>query len=370
VLEPLEQPLHLLRPLRRLVGWPVRSLNLRGGEGAESAFFTGRHPAGLSAEAIRWGPTAPQDLPVYPLTVTQAKEEGKTPGMFVTDARGVRYLLKLDPVDAPELLSGAEVVTSKLLHALGYRVPSYEVVRVPPGQVRVSPEARLRRNRRHVPFTEAHLQSLLAERMIRGEVRVASSKILPGEVLGPAHFKRFRDCAEVRALRLAYAWVNNIDSKDHNSLLVWTGQATEGYVFDFGTALGADAGLAGPKHGCAGGRYTVDLREWWLEAATLGRHRSPCDTTTAVVSPAVGRLAPTLDPARGKPYAPNVAFQQMDARDARWMARRLREFSVAQLAAAVAAGQYHDPVDAAYLVDLLDRRRQAIIARYLDDGEE
>lgn len=355
VLEPLEQPFRVVRPIRKLAGVPVRALNLREGEVPDTAFFTNRDPAGLSPDAVRWGPTQPGDLVQPPVTITKAKTEGKTPGFFGTDAKGDRYLFKLDPVEAPELLSGAEIVTSKLLYALGYHVPSYEVTWVSPEELSGTP---------------AELQAQLEGRVEDGRVRMAASKLLDGEILGPARFKRFRDCADVRALRLSYAWVNNTDTKDHNSLLVWDGRRTVGYLIDFGTSLGAEAGIGGPKHPCAGWQNIVDMGELGLELVTLGQHHPPCDYASPDVSPEIGRFSPRFDPERWKPYAPNLAFKEMNADDAEWMARRLARFSMAQLEAAVSAGRYSDPENAAYLVQTLDTRRRAILERYLDEEDD
>ena len=371
VVEPLEYPFGLVRPARKLFGVPIRALNARDGVVTDSLFLTGQDPAALSPEAVTAGPTGPDDLPVPPYVVTKAKTEGQTAGFFVEDARGERYLFKLDPVDAPELLSGAEAVSSKLLYVLGYHVPSYEIVRFAPGEVRVSPEAFAKgRAGTRQPFTAEDLDALLAPRAREGGVRVVASKILEGEILGPASFKRFRDCAEVRALKLAYAWLNNIDAKDHNSLLVWDGQRTVGYLIDFGTSLGADAGKGGPKAPCAGWLNIVDMREASLKLLTLGLHQAPCDVPTRPVSPAVGVFTDAVDPRAWKPYAPNLAFGELTEDDARWMARRMARLSRAQIEAAVAAGRYSDPADAAYLAETLDRRRHAIVRRYLDEGEE
>ncbi len=366
VLSPLQQPLHLVRWGRKLFGVPVRSMNLREGQVTHSAFFIDRDPARLSPEQVRWGPTTPGDLAVPPFLVTKPKTEGKTPGAFVTDARGVRYLLKMDPVEAPELLSGAEVITSKLLHALGYRVPSYEVVVMEPDEATVSPGLMAPgADGAPRPFDDAAWRALVTPRLRDGRLRVVASKIVEGEILGPAVFKRFRDCAEMRALNVAYAWLNNIDAKDHNSLLVWTGRDTVGYLIDFGTSLGADAGAGGPKHPCAGWLNVVDLKEASLKLVTLGLHQPVCDPAAGAVSPSVGLFTPHIDPDRWKPYAPNLAFQEMNDDDARWMARRLARLSRAQIEAAVSAARYGHPPDAAYLTEVLDQRRLAIVRHYL-----
>ncbi len=370
VVSQVKQAFHLIRIGRKLTGVPVRSLNLRDGEVADSAFFTGRDPAQLSPEAVRWGPTRPADRMAAPFVITTSKMEGKTAGFFVTDNRGARYLFKLDPVDAPELLSGAEVVTSKLLYALGYHVPSYEVAFIRPEELQLDPEAVIKTaGQRARPFTDADLAAFLEGRIQHGTVRVAASKILAGEILGPASFKRFRDCADIRALKVAYMWVHNIDTKDHNSLLVWNGTRTEGYLIDFGTSLGADAGLGGPKAPCAGWTNIVDLKEAALELVTLGFHRSGCDSHVQPRDASVGLFSPRVDPNHWKPYAPNLAFEEMNADDARWMAGRLARLSRAQIDAAVLAGQYGNPADTAYLVDVLEARRQAIITHYLDQGK-
>ena len=361
VLTPIKQTFNLARQLRRLSGVPVPAFNIEEGVVSDSAFFTNRDPAHLSLDEVRWGPTRPDDLAQPPLVITKPKGEGKTPGFFVNDARGTTYLLKLDPIEAPELLSGAEVVTSKLLYALGYHVPSYEVLYLKPEELRIGPG---------VAIKEAELQSLLQPRLTGGAVRVSASKFLEGEILGPASFKRFKDCADIRALKVAYAWVNDIDTKDHNSLLVWNGHETVGYLIDFGTALGADAGVAGPKDPCEGWVNTVDLHELTLKLVTLGSHREVCDTQARVFSPSVGLFSTHVDPDRWKPYVPNLAFSEMNEQDAKWIAARMARLSKEQIAAAVSAGQYSHPEDAAHLTDTLIQRRDAIVRHYREDEDD
>ena len=303
----------------------------------------------------------PEDIARPPFVITKMKEEGKTPGFFVTDTRGMRYLFKLDPLESPELLSGAETVSSKLLYTLGYHVPSYEVVFVRPEALRIG-EGLTSTDVRGKPYPveQADLDAMMEGRIRDGALRVVASKFLEGDILGPAKFKRFRDCTEIRALQVAYAWLNNIDAKDHNSLLVWNGTETTGYLIDFGTSLGADAGIGGPKDRCAGWKNIVDLRVASLRLLTLGLYQPSCDVPIQTVSPGVGFFSGKVDPDDWKPYAPNLAFEEINDDDARWIAHRLARISTAQVEAAVAAGQYSDPADARYLVETLEQRRQAI----------
>ncbi len=194
--------------------------------------------------------------------------------------------------------------------------------------------------------------------------------MLEGDVLGPAKFKQFRDCAEMRSLKVVYGWLNNIDAKDHNTLIVWDGEQTLGYLIDFGTALGADAGRGGAKSPCAGWTYVVDLRVFTLKLLTLGLYRSGCDRKEIPISPRIGLFSERTKPFAWKPYAPNLAFEEMNANDARWMARRIARLSLEQIEAAVASGQYSDSADAAYLMEALEVRRTAIMNRYLDADDE
>lgn len=344
--------------VKRWVSGPPPACNLPDEALGHSSFIASREPSQMSPEEVRWGPTPSGQALVPPFVIIRHKHEGKTAGFFVEDATGARYLFKLDVIGFPELVTGAEVVTSKLLFALGYHVPSYEIVEAPISAYRLGPTVKL---------TEAELQALLASRAQDGMVRASASRLLDGEILGPVHFKQYRCCAELRALRLAYAWVNNTDAKDHNSLIVWRDGHAIGYLIDFGSALGASA-EHGPKTPCQGWIHDVEFEDWTLEVLTLGLFARACEARPEPVwSLGVGRLPARFDPRGWKPYAPNLAFEDLTEAEARWMATRLAQWSREQLEAAVSAGRYRDPADAGRLVKLLDARRQAVVDAYLTE---
>ena len=64
-------------------------------------------------------------------TIVGAKTQGVTPGFRIRDSKGRNYLLKFDPLDYSEMATGADIIGSRLFHALGYNVPENYLARIP-----------------------------------------------------------------------------------------------------------------------------------------------------------------------------------------------------------------------------------------------
>jgi hypothetical protein len=54
--------------------------------------------------------------------VIQNKQGGITPGFPRQDSTGTIYQLEFDPVTNPEMATSAEVICTKIFHAIGYYV--------------------------------------------------------------------------------------------------------------------------------------------------------------------------------------------------------------------------------------------------------
>jgi hypothetical protein len=91
----------------------------------DSSWFVNRHIR-TPEEMIR-GVDADAGLAPGQWTVTSGKGNGVSPGFTIVDSRGQRYFVKFDPPDWPGLATGAEVVVTRLYHALGYYVPQTNV---------------------------------------------------------------------------------------------------------------------------------------------------------------------------------------------------------------------------------------------------
>src|SRR5262249_21802926 len=88
----------------------------------DHAFEDGRlHP--LSDAQMREGATLGEEPPRPPYTILKAKSEGATLGYIVRDASGRKFVVKLDSPGWPRLPTSTEVVATRLVWSLGWRVP-------------------------------------------------------------------------------------------------------------------------------------------------------------------------------------------------------------------------------------------------------
>jgi len=291
--------------------------NLSSDEVVDSSFYTNRPLEQLTPARVAIGPcTLPAPQP--PFRIGKLRRGGGKLGFVGTDALGRKFLFKLDHPDYPELGSTAEIVGSRILWALGYNVPAVYLT-----EIAGTGDARL-------------------------DGRRASAALYIADALGHFHFDWFRYRRELRGLRLACAWINDTDRIGSNTLVVARDGRAFYYLIDFDSCLGSWQGR--PKEPWRGYRHA------WYALPLPPRPAPP------IVSPAIGRLAADFDPLRWQPQAPNNAFNHMTRADAAWMIERIRRLERPHLEAIVAEARLSNPADAATLVDILMRRRAAILA--------
>ena len=315
-----------------------------------------------------------------PWTVTSGKFQGASRGFQIEDARGDRYVIKLDDPDWPELMSAAEVISTKIFYGAGYHVPQNTITRFSPDQLHVGEEAMVQAGATQRPMTSEDLDTLLApyDTGESGMIRGVASKFVDGEPLGPIFFKGTRDGdendrvrheqrRELRGLRVVGSWLNDADRRHANTLAAYTDeQYVKHYILDMGSTLGANAGSPHqPIHGQA---YMIDQRKIPTAIFGLGAYRFPWwyyDATPQYE--AVGYFrADVFDPGEWVPTYPNPAFEKMTLRDAFWGAKIVMSFSDDDLRAIVETGRISNPEAEAHLVDVLRARRDKI-GRYWFD---
>jgi hypothetical protein len=344
----------------------------------DSSWFTNRIGSRpFPIEALQRGPARSPGAPHGPWTIVAGKSNGVTPGLQVKDSTGQRYFVKFDPPTNPEMASAAEVISTKILYALGYNVPDNRIatlrredVIIGEGATFKGPDGRKR------PLTLNDLDRVLeqAARAPDGSYRIIASRALDGIPVGPFKYEGTRPDdpndivahehrRELRGLRVFAAWLNHVDTKADNSLdtLIAVGPRTivRHHLIDFGSTLGS-AGVE-PMGRRDGYEYAFDKRAAVLALASLGLYVPPWQRIQYPRLPSVGRIdADHFRPERWKPTLKNPAFQKARPDDMFWAARRVMAFTNEAIWSVVQTAQLSDPRASEYLTRVINGRRDAI----------
>jgi len=214
----------------------------------DSSWFTNRLGAhAMSAREVALGPCAPGPGHVpTPWTVVGAKPNGANPGFIIKDATGQRHLVKFDGVIQGARATAADVIVSKLYHAVGYTVPCNRIVFFERSQVTIGAGATSETSSgKTEPLTEPHLEKVfaMAQHLPDGRMRASASQFLEGQPIGPFSYQGLRgddpndiiehqDRRELRGMRLLAAWTQHFDAREMNTLAMWIeGSDRQGYVF-------------------------------------------------------------------------------------------------------------------------------------------
>ena len=349
----------------------------------DSSWFTNRIGAReiTVAELVR-GPNTVDGPAAGTWMVLRGDATGITPGFRINDARGDLYFIKVDPPNYLEMATGAEVVSTKIFHALGYNVPQNFAVTIRPEQLDISKAQTTMPDGRRRPMTAEDLTLLLskAARNADGTYRVHASRALPGTPVGPFRYYGTRSDdpndivphehrRELRGLRVFAAWVNHMDSRGINTLdtLVDTpaGKRVRHNLLDFGSTLGSAA--IARKSRRSGHEYIWDVGKMWLRIFTFGLvvpRWTLIDFPDDL--PAVGGFeSEYFDPTKWIPHYPNAAFDNARPEDLFWGARRVAAFSNDAIRTIVEQGRYSDPKAVDYLTKALIERRDKIARAWL-----
>ena len=343
----------------------------------DSTWFTNRHGVErMTLGELRRGPnqgTGPN--PAGTWRVFAGKSQGLTPGFFIKDEKDQRYVIKVDPIDFPEIASAAEAIATKIFYAIGYHVPENYIVYRDSNVYEIEPGTKVTdQYGDKVPLTERRLARMTRKVPVLpdGRVRLLASRYFPGAPVGPFLYYGTRgddpndiipheDRRELRALRLFAAWTNHDDTRAHNSQDVWVEQNgkhfVRHYLMDFGSTFGSgsvkmqDASLT---YGDAFSDIGRNLVGFGVNAPKYRKAKWP----EFPEYKAVGRWESELfDPADWLQGYPNPAFVRMTARDAYWAAKIIMSFTPTDLRAIVETGEYSRPEDTEYFLRVLIERQ-------------
>jgi hypothetical protein len=385
VIRPITRALDPALGIRKLTGNPKQALNVDADDQVRLPSTWWQPRLGfrdVTVEQMLAGPGSGAGPAPGPWTVTRAKTQGVTPGFFIQDSEGARFVLKFDPLGQPEMATGAGVVAAYLFWAAGYNTPDDVIATFRREDLRIGEGAQVTDSLGNkVPMSDAFLDRILAKvpRTPEGVYRGLASRLLTGRPLGPFQYRgRRKDDPEdliphqhrreLRGLWTLAAWTNHADSRGPNSLDMWV---TEGgrsfvrhYLIDFNGCLGSGSFVARSPQ--TGGEYFVDWGVMAGSLVTLGMRRMAWERAVDPRMPSIGYIeAANFDPGTWRPDYPNPAFDERTLRDIRWGARIVAGFTDAHIRAAVEQAKYSDPRATEYLTRVLIERRDKIVARWL-----
>ena len=363
---------------------PAQAVNTLG-EVPDSSWYTNRHGSKrLSRRELVRGPGEDNAPDAGPWEVTEAKNEGVTPGFTIRDARGNRYKLKFDPLSNPEMATAADVIGSKFFHALGYNVPENYLV--------TFPRERLVLRKGGVEFIDAFGKRrrmtgrdvdeilLKVPRTADGRLRGVASYYLRGKLLREFRFHGARKDdpndivphehrRDLRGLFVFCAWLGHDDSRAINTMDAVVEEAGLNYIrhylIDFGSILGSAS--TKPNSPRSGNEYLFSWRPAAMELFTLGLYVPRWARARYPHLPSVGLFESRLfDPERYHTEYPNPAFNNRLPDDTYWAAKKVMAFSDGDIRAIVETGEYSDPRAREWVAECLIERRDKIGRTYFD----
>jgi hypothetical protein len=353
----------------------------------DSSWFTNRvgplQKGPIDLAALTTGPDTAGGPAPGPWTVIARKSEGVTPGFTIRDAAGDIYWIKFDPVEFPEMASGAEVISTKFFHAFGYHVAENYLATLHRDTLQIAPDATMKdEDGRPRKLTRDDLDEILARAARRpdGTYRVLASRNIPGRPLGPFRYYGTRpddpndiflheDRRELRGLEVFAAWLNHDEvrsSNSHDSVIAHEGrQIVRHHLLDFGSTLGSDSVKAQSRR--AGNEFVWESRPTLITMLTLGLYVRPWIKVDYPDMPAVGRFESTYYRAENwKPDYPNPAFRKARPEDRFWAARIVAALPDEAVAAVVRTAQYSDPGVTDYVTKTLLERRAKVLSTWLN----
>lgn len=357
---------------------PAQAVNTLG-EAMDSAWYTKRHYWNpMSIEELVAGPGNRKPPSTDgPWTIIAAKGEGVTPGFTVRDTTGQKYVVKFDALEYAELSTSADVICSKIFHAVGYFVPENYIVHFTPDQLQLGDDVELRDalgQKRKMTRRDVIELLINVPRDKDGRFLGVASRYLEGRPIGPFRYYGTRSDdpndvvphehrRDLRGLSVFCAWLAHDDSRSINTLNLvarYRGvRVVVHHLIDFGSTLGS--ATYGPNTPRSGSEYIFSWTPTVKQLVTLGLYVPKWARSEYPGIRSVGRFeSEVFDAARWVAEYPNPAFTNRLPDDAFWAAKQVMAFTDEQIRAIARTGEYSDPRAEKYVADHLIVRRDKI----------
>ncbi len=359
---------------------PAGAVNTLG-EVMDSSWFTNRHGKGrLSQEALVRGPgNAQPPLQDQPWRALAVKQFGDRPGILIVDSQRRLYLLRFDPPQYLEMSTGAQMVSSKILYALGYNVLENYIVyfqrhQIVPSEAGEQITSMGERRDLTDEDLDTFLKTVAADRQ-RG-YRAVATRVSTGwdRLLGnfqlfstrsddPNDIVPHEHRRDLRGLFVVSSWLNHswILPTATLDVLVVENEIPfiRHFLIDLTTTLGS--GHKRPKTAREGNEPMWDPGPTVKNIVGLGFYTPPWLRTRYPKFRSVGHFEyETFDPEKWMANQRLAPFENRLPDDNYWAAKQVMAFSDEDLQALVSTGQYSDSRAADWIVRCLVERRDRI----------
>jgi hypothetical protein len=312
------------------------------------------------------------------------KPFGLRPGILIRDAKNDVYLLRFDPPGNPEMATGAEMVSSRVFHALGYHVPQNYLVTFDRSRLVASDAGRgissagTRRD-----LTEEDIDTFLDRVARTREGRYRAVATLAGRnlrgLLGPYQVFGVRSDdpndivphehrRDLRGLFVFSAWLNHNFMRALNTMDVLVEENGVPFIrhwlVDFTSTLGS-GGLSGTRDAWEGNETIYPRRDSLRNMVGFSIYTPSWMRARYPHLDAVGRFEyETFDPEKWTTNHDIAPFANRLPDDEFWAAKLVMAFSDEDIRALVGTGEYTDPEVAEWIARCLVERRNRIGRTY------
>jgi hypothetical protein len=390
------------RPIAKIfaVDPPAEALNVNAfDEVPDSAWFTNRFGARRKKiptdELVRGACNAsdmldPDTAKDGEYVIDQGKPNGASPGFRVkVGGQQKKYMFKTDFLKEPERPSAAAAIGAAIYHSVGFNTSCEQVLYVDPKVFELKPGLTVTANDGVTkPFDQRALDKVISEAGQReNKRRFQASAWLGGFLLGPFKYEGTRsddpndiipheDRRDLRGGRLVAAWLHHFDAREQNSMDSWMAvdkerrESSPGWVkhyyLDTSDCLGSLWDWDGISRRM-GDSYLFDFTDVGTDFVTFGAIERPWERKKLAKGMEMFGYFhwDEFDPERWRNEYPNPAFGRATEHDNAWMARILSRFDRADIKAIVGLGKFTNPEADGFLTEVLERRLQKILDRYL-----
>jgi hypothetical protein len=356
------------------------------GEVMDGPWYQNRHGRNrMSLEELERG-TGDDRPPLRnaPWKALTVKSFGVRPGILIADSKYQLYLLRFDPPDYLEMSTGATMVASKIVYALGYNVLENYIVYFERDQLVASDageDVTSMGERRDL--TEEDIDNFLRRvardpekgyRAVATRVPGAWEGLLgPFQVFGtrsddPNDIVPHEHRRDLRGLFVFSAWLNNAYMSALHTLdaLVIENDVPyiRHYLVDFYTALGSARDSRKKAH--EGNDLLFDRGQTLKNIAGMGFYSQRWMRAKYPKFSSVGRFEyVTFEPEKWTTEYELAPFANRLPDDTYWAAKQVMAFTDEELRVLVATGQYSDPDAEEWIAQCLIARRDKIGQTYL-----